>query len=69
MGSVHEYTYGWDASGPILLYSDGIATHWSPDSYGDLFSRDPSLVAGVIYRDWTRGRDDATVVVLRLAGI
>jgi hypothetical protein len=30
-----------------------------------LLARDPSLVAGVLYRDFTRGRDDATVVVLR----
>jgi hypothetical protein len=48
-----------------LLYSDGISTHWSPGSYEGLFHRDPSLLAAVIYRDWKRGRDDATILVAR----
>jgi hypothetical protein len=49
----------------VLLYSDGIATHWSLDAYPGLAGRDPSIIAGIIYRDWNRGRDDATVVVVR----
>jgi hypothetical protein len=62
---VREFTYNWPERGTVLLYSDGIATHWSLDSYSGLLSRDPALVAGVVYRDWNRGRDDATVVVIR----
>jgi hypothetical protein len=30
-----------------------------------LISRHPSLIAGVLYRDWRRGTDDATVLVAR----
>jgi hypothetical protein len=30
-----------------------------------LRQRDPALIAGVLYRDHGRGRDDATVVVVR----
>ena len=30
-----------------------------------LIGAHPSLIAGVIYRDFTRVRDDATVVVVR----
>ena len=48
----------------MLLYSDGISTHWSLDAYEGLLSRDPSLIAGVVYRDHSRRRDDATVVVV-----
>jgi hypothetical protein len=29
--------------------------------------RDPSVVAGVLYRDFSRSRDDALVVVVRVA--
>ncbi len=30
-----------------------------------LAQRDPALIAGVLYRDFGRGRDDATVVVAK----
>jgi len=63
--NVRQLTYELDESVLVVLYSDGILTHWSLESYGGLPSRDPALVAGVIYRDQKRGRDDATVVVVR----
>ncbi len=62
---VREATYEWPPGALTLIYSDGIATHWSLESYEGLGSMDVSLIAGVIYRDWNRGRDDATVLVLR----
>jgi hypothetical protein len=30
-----------------------------------LLSHDPALIAGVLYRDHVRGRDDVTVVVAK----
>jgi hypothetical protein len=47
------------------MHSDGIATQWDLGRYPGLLARDPSLIAGVLYRDFLRGRDDATVVVLK----
>jgi serine phosphatase RsbU (regulator of sigma subunit) len=63
--NVRDLTYQLSKNGLILLYSDGIATHWSLDGYPGLSLRDPALIAGVIYRDHRRGRDDATVFVVR----
>jgi anti-sigma regulatory factor (Ser/Thr protein kinase) len=63
--NVRELTYELPSGALVLLYSDGIATHWSLSAYEGLLLRDPSLIAGVIYRDQSRGRDDATVVVVR----
>jgi anti-sigma regulatory factor (Ser/Thr protein kinase) len=63
--NVRDLTYQLGANGLILLCSDGISTHWSLDAYTGLQLRDPALIAGVIYRDHRRGRDDATVVVMR----
>jgi hypothetical protein len=63
--NVRQLTYELEPNGLILLYSDGISTHWSLDSYEGLLSRDPSLIAGVVYRDHSRRRDDSTVVVVR----
>jgi len=62
---VQEFTVPWSAEAMLLLHSDGIATHWKLDDYPGLASRSPALVAGVLYRDFNRGRDDATVAVVR----
>jgi serine phosphatase RsbU (regulator of sigma subunit) len=63
--NVRELTYALGRNVLLLLYSDGIAIHWSLDAYEGLPSRHPSLIAGVIYRDHSRRRDDATVIVVR----
>ena len=47
----------------LVMYSDGLATSWSPESHPGLFALDPTLIASVLYRDHARGRDDASVVV------
>ena len=59
------FTYPWPPGGLLVMLSDGIASQWSLDAYPGLRQRDPALIAGVIYRDFVRGRDDATVVVVR----
>ncbi|MHB1223955.1 MAG: SpoIIE family protein phosphatase, partial [Gemmatimonadaceae bacterium] len=61
---VQEFQHDWDAGGVLLMHSDGINTRWRLDAYPGLLHHDPALVAGAIYRDAARGRDDATVVVL-----
>ncbi len=60
-----EFVYAWPAKGMLVMHSDGIATSWRLDAYPGLSERDPSLVAAVLYRDASRGRDDACVVVAR----
>jgi len=62
---VQEFTYPYPADALIIMHSDGLTTHWNLDAYPGLSARHPSLIAGVLYRDFTRGRDDVTVVVVR----
>lgn len=62
---VSEFSHPWQERSVLLLHSDGIGTQWDLGRYPGLLARDPSLIAGVLYRDFTRGRDDATVVVLK----
>lgn len=64
---MQEFTYPWDSRSVLLMHSDGLHTQWSFDSYPGLLARHPSLIAGVLYRDYARGRDDVTVVVAREA--
>jgi anti-sigma regulatory factor (Ser/Thr protein kinase) len=60
-----EFMHPWQAQSVLVMHSDGVGTHWDLERYPGLIARDPSLIAGVLYRDFTRGRDDATVVVLK----
>jgi anti-sigma regulatory factor (Ser/Thr protein kinase) len=64
---IMEYTYPWDSRSLLVMHSDGLQTQWSFDRYPGLVERHPSLIAGVLYRDYTRRRDDVTVVVAREA--
>jgi anti-sigma regulatory factor (Ser/Thr protein kinase) len=62
---IAEFSYPWSDDALLVLHSDGLATHWDLAKYPGLAARHPCLVAGVLYRDFTRGRDDVTVVVAR----
>jgi len=59
--------FAYPVTAPFLLVmaSDGLGTAWTLDSYPGLRSRHPSLIAGVLYRDFRRGRDDVTILVVR----
>jgi anti-sigma regulatory factor (Ser/Thr protein kinase) len=61
-----EFTYSWPPAGVLVLCSDGLATRWSLGPYPGLHSRHPALLAGVLYRDHSRQRDDVTVLAVRL---
>ncbi len=63
--SIHEYAYEVPEGAVLVMHSDGIATHWDAAAYPGLLARHPALVAGVLFRDHARGRDDATVLVAR----
>jgi hypothetical protein len=64
---VQEFVYPWPEGALLVMHSDGITQRWDLDRYAGLASRDPSLVAAVLYRDFTRGRDDTTALVARRA--
>jgi len=51
----------------LIMHSDGLQTRWRLEDYPGLVTRHPAIIASVLYRDFVRGRDDATVVVVRLS--
>ena len=65
---VGEFEYVWPPAGLLVMYSDGLVSSWTLDRYPGLTRRHPSVIAGVLYRDYTRGRDDVTVVVVAETG-
>jgi hypothetical protein len=62
---IREFSYPLERDTVLLMYSDGLATHWSLDQQPGLAARHPALLAGVLYRDHWRRRDDVTVVAVR----
>jgi anti-sigma regulatory factor (Ser/Thr protein kinase) len=63
---IHTYDYPWTNDSLLLMHSDGVATQWSLDRYSGLCQRHASLIAGVLFRDYKRPRDDITVLAARL---
>ena len=60
-----EFTYPWSANALLIMHSDGLMTRWNLQAYHGLLQRHPSLIAGVLYRDFVRGRDDVTVLAAK----
>jgi anti-sigma regulatory factor (Ser/Thr protein kinase) len=65
---LQEFAFPWPHGALLILHSDGLGTHWDLASYAGLTTRHPALIAAVLYRDYDRGRDDVSVVVLRNRG-
>lgn len=63
---IREFTYDYASDPLVVLYSDGLGSRWDLAAYPGLAAQHPSLVAGVLMRDHRRGRDDASVVAVRL---
>lgn len=63
---IREFTYAFSGVPLVILHSDGVAARWDLSAYPGLVGQHPSLVAATLLRDFRRGRDDASVVALRL---
>ena len=50
----------------LILYSDGLQSRWKLEDYPGLVHRHPAVIATVLHRDFCRGRDDVTVLVVDL---
>lgn len=60
-----EFAYPWPPGATLIAHSDGLTSQWQLGRYPGLLARHPALLAGVLYRDYQRGRDDVTVLVVR----
>ena len=65
---IQTFEYPVSAGDLLILHSDGLGTSWNLDRYPGLAVMHPRLIAGVLYRDFWRRRDDVTVIVARVEG-
>lgn len=62
---VATLAYDWPSGGLLILHTDGLLSRHPLAGYPGLVRRQPALIAGVLYRDFARGRDDIGVLVSR----
>jgi anti-sigma regulatory factor (Ser/Thr protein kinase) len=60
-----ELSYPCDRDSVLIVHSDGLTSSWRLDAYPGLLTHPASVIAGVLYRDFKRGRDDALVLAIR----
>jgi anti-sigma regulatory factor (Ser/Thr protein kinase) len=49
--------------GLVILHSDGLSSSWSLERYRGAARLHPTVLAALLYRDYSRRRDDVTVLV------
>jgi serine phosphatase RsbU (regulator of sigma subunit) len=62
---VQLFTYPWTPTAVLVMHSDGLSASWSAEAYPGLMNRSAAVIAAVLFRDFCRGRDDATIVVAK----
>ncbi len=65
---VQEFTYPFEPGMVLLMFSDGLNSKCGFGNYPGISNRPHGLIAGLFYRDFSRRRDDATVLVASLGG-
>lgn len=66
--NVKEQNCAWEGDLTAIFHSDGLSAKWDLDSYTGLATRQPAMIAAVLYRDFKRARDDNLVVVVKTIG-
>jgi len=63
---VQEYSLPIERSTLLLMFSDGLTSKTGISAYAGIQGRHPAVIAGVLYRDFSRKRDDASILVARM---
>jgi serine/threonine protein phosphatase PrpC len=66
---LQQFDYDCPEDALLVMHSDGLQSRWSLEGYPGLVHRHASLIAAVLYRDFTRTRDDVTVCVVRFSTV
>ena len=62
---IAQFNMPWQAGSALVMHSDGVSGRWRADEWAGMWVRKPAIVASAIWRDYSRGNDDATVLVAR----
>ena len=65
IGKIKALQEEWRIGDYFIFHSDGLSSRWSLDNYPGIRDKHASLISAVLFRDFDRGTDDTTVVVVR----
>jgi anti-sigma regulatory factor (Ser/Thr protein kinase) len=60
---IKESCLPWTKESIFVMHSDGFSERWDLNRYPGLAAKNPTLLAGILYRDFSRPHDDKTVIV------
>lgn len=66
VAKIQSFSYPCEPDSLLIMHSDGLGTRWGMERYPGLVQCHPAVTAGVLYRDFSRKRDDATILVSRI---
>ena len=62
--AAQQFQYNVPPGALLIMHSDGVSARWDLRQRPELMRAHPAIIAGALYRDHGRNRDDATVVVI-----
>lgn len=62
---LNDTRYDWPLHAIVVLHSDGLTTRWDLDQARGVLQHHPVVIAAWLIRDHCRGRDDATVLIVK----
>jgi hypothetical protein len=62
---IQEFTFPRSADSILVMHSDGLKSGWDLKFFPGIWSKHPALIAAVLCRDFSRDRDDVTVLVAK----
>lgn len=65
LSRIQEFTFPWAEDSTLIMHSDGLGSRWNLNDYPGLVNKHPGIIAAVLYRDFSRERDDVTVLVVK----
>lgn len=65
MARIQEFKVEWPRDAVLVMHSDGVQTRWDLSRYPGLTARSSALIAGVLFRDFRRERDDSSLIVVK----
>lgn len=60
---IHDQEMPWERGGLLVIHSDGLVSRWDLTKYVQIQKYDPAVLAACLYRDFSRGNDDTTIII------
>jgi hypothetical protein len=64
--SMKVSTYYVEKNQHLVMCTDGIRTRWDVAKYPSIFKYDNTIMAASLYKDFTRGNDDASILIAKV---